>query len=370
MIRVTYSHHIFLEQEFGGVSRYFYELATRVAQDPRFDAAIIAPCYVNHYLRRAPAGLVRGAPMPRFEFRGAWRIRKLMQKAALAGAYRGMARAEGIIHETYYASAVAGKAKRRVLTVYDMIHELFPQHFPEQGMEAARAAKRDAVARADHIICISEATRRDLVRLLEVDPGKTSVVHLAQDLAASAGPAYALPSGKPFLLYVGARGGYKNFMALCKAYAASPRLRDAADLVAFGGGTFTAEERRTFAESGISAHLHHAEGGDALLATYYRGAAAFVYPSLYEGFGLPLLEAMACGCPVACSNASSIPEVAGNAALYMDPRSLDDMRAALETITGDAGLRDRLIGAGKARAAQFSWERCARETMDIYRAIA
>jgi glycosyltransferase involved in cell wall biosynthesis len=369
MIRVMYTHHIFQDQEFGGVSRYVFELAMRVAKDPGFDVSIVAPLYLSHYLREAPPSLVRGMPMPRFEFRGAWRIRKFLQRMSVPFAYARAGVAD-VIHETYYSAVPCGRAKRRVVTVHDMIHELFPGSFPAGSLEQAYAAKRAAVERADHVICVSEATRRDLVRLLGIEATKTSVVYHGQSLPAAEGIVHAPPGGRPYLLYVGARAGYKNFSRVCAAYAASGDLKHAVDLVAFGGGNFTAPERQMFSELGIAAHIRHASGGDEQLGAHYRGALAFVYPSLYEGFGFPPLEAMACGCPVVCSNTSSIPEVAGDAALYVDPHSLDDVRTALEKIVGDTGLRERLIGAGKARAALFSWERCARETMDIYRGLA
>jgi glycosyltransferase involved in cell wall biosynthesis len=369
MIRLTYSHHIFQQQEIGGVSRYVYELATRVAADRDFDVAVIAPFHVNRYLREAPPGLVRGMPMPRFEFRGAWRLRKLIQSMSVGCAYAGV-RAADIVHESYYSQKPYGRAKRRVVTVHDMIHELFPDDFPQDSLEAAYAAKRAAVDRADHVICDSESTRRDLVRLLGVDTQKTSVIHLGQGFPPGAGAVQALPRGRPFFLYVGARGGYKNFSRVCTAYAASNDLKRAADLVAFGGGDFTSAERQMFAELGIQGNIRHATGGDELLGAHYRGALAFVYPSLYEGFGLPPLEAMACGCPVVCSNTSSLPEVVGDAGLYMDPANVEDMRIALERIMADDGLRERLVRAGRSRVALFSWDRCANQTMDIYRALA
>lgn len=369
MIHLSYSHHIFLEQKVGGVSRYIYELATRVAQDPDFEVSVVAPLYVNHYLRQAPRGLVRGMHMPDLQFRGAWRLRRLIkaiQSQAIARAYRSSG--TDIIHESYYSRVPYGHARRRVVTVHDMIHELLTDYFPEGPRMEAHATKRAAILRADHVICVSEATRRDLVRLLDVDIGKTSVVYHGVN-PVPAGGVYRLSSGKPFLLYVGKRDGYKNFRALCLAYAASASLGRGVDVVAFGGGAFTAAEQQLFAELGIRERMHHADGADEELNNHYRGARAFVYPSMYEGFGLPPLEAMAAGCPVACSNRGSIPEVVADAGLYFDPADVDDMRQALESIVSDGLLRERLVAAGTVRAASFSWERCASQTMDIYRSL-
>lgn len=368
MIHLTYTHHAFLQQRFGGVSRYFYELAMRAAQAADFDVSIVAPFFVNEYLRGAPRALIRGMPMPEFEFRGAWRIRKRIHQLSIPCAYLG-ARTADVIHETYYSTAPYGDATRRVTTVHDMIYELFPAQYPPGVAAAASAAKRASVSRADHVICVSEATRRDLVRLMEVDPAKTTVIHHGVSLSPESGSGQALAGDRPYLLYVGARSDYKNFAGLCAAYAASASLQRHVELVAFGGGKFSADELAMFSRLGIQGKVRHGDGGDQQLGAFYRGALAFVYPSLYEGFGFPPLEAMACQCPVVCSNTSSIPEVVGDAGLYFDPAEVEDMRQALERIADDGNLRERLVSAGRARAALFSWERCGSQTMDIYRSL-
>src|SRR5258706_1095736 len=186
-------------------------------------------------------------------------------------------------------------------------------------------------------------------------------------------PAAADATGdiRPFLLYVGDRRGYKNFLGLVQAYAASPWLRDNFRITCFGGGNFSPSERETFAALRLGdAHIRQIAGGDERLARLYRNAAVFIYPSIYEGFGIPLLEAMSLDCPIACSRSSSIPEVAGDAGEYFDPTDLDSIRHALENVLQSAHRRQELVALGRLQRQRFSWERCARETLRGYRELS
>jgi glycosyltransferase involved in cell wall biosynthesis len=241
-------------------------------------------------------------------------------------------------------------------------------------MDPTTQWKKDAVSRADHVICISENTRRDLVEMFGVAETKVSVVYLGYDELATSGKepeaVAAVTSSCPYLLYVGTRGGYKNFEGLLRAYASSGFLRDNFSLVTFGDGPFRGEENLLIKELGLSnGQVKQIGGEDNVLGHLYKGAAAFVYPSLYEGFGIPPLEAMSIGCPVICSNTSSLPEVVGNAGEYFDPGSIESIRTALETVLQSTTRRDDLIKMGHMRSASFSWARCADETLAIYRSL-
>jgi glycosyltransferase involved in cell wall biosynthesis len=254
-----------------------------------------------------------------------------------------------------------------VLTVFDMIHERFPGSFPPTDRTAQH--KATAVARADHVVCISHSTRSDLIEMLGVAPHRTSVVHLGHTLQTAA-PRGAASVDGPYVLYVGQRGGYKNFLPLARALAASAAGADGIRLVAFGGGPFTASERAELAASGYDERrVEQRSGGDDELARLYAHASALAYPSLYEGFGIPPLEAMALDCPVVCSNTSSLPEVVGEAAELFDPCVPASMTAALDRVLLDAQRADALRARGRARVAQFSWERCAAETHAVYAAL-
>jgi glycosyltransferase involved in cell wall biosynthesis len=274
-----------------------------------------------------------------------------------------------IVHETYYAGDSYGSSSaRRVLTVYDMIHELFASEYPAD--DKTSKLKEIATKRADHIICISENTRKDLLEIFDLPEDKVSVVYLGFDSLVLDTALLEHKECKPYLLYVGQRWGYKNFDGFLKAYASSSFLRNHFDVVCFGGGAFTPDELSFFASLGLSnRQVSQISGTDSKLASVYSNAALFVYPSLYEGFGIPPLEAMSLGCPVACSNNSSIPEVAGNAAEYFDADNIDSIRVAMEHVVNSNSRRDELINLGKLRCAEFSWQRCANETLDVYRGL-
>lgn len=365
-MRIAFDHQIFSWQEYGGVSRYAFEVAAELAVHLGQDVAVIAPLFVNQYLRAAPPQLkVLGRAVP--AVRGAGRVfRDLTAPLALPLLHRF---APDIVHETYYSFLrLAPRRSRVVLTVYDMIHERFQG--PLSWLDPTRREKAAAVARADHIICISAQTRDDLLSILKVDPAKTSVVHLGFTLTAPAAVASFKAPPRPFLLYVGKRGGYKNFAGLLRAVAASPALRRDFDVVCFGGGKFTPAERWAVRRLGLAANqVRQVSGNDAVLAELYRRARGFVYPSLYEGFGIPPLEAMSFDCPAACSDASSMPEVVGDAALLFDAREVDAIRRAVERVVFDEVLRGELIARGRRRLEQFSWARCARETLSVYQRV-
>ncbi|MGV0052819.1 glycosyltransferase, partial [Mycobacterium colombiense] len=221
-MKVAFDHQTFAIQRYGGVSRYFFELASRLPSHGVPEVCVVAPLYINNYLALdAGRRLTRGRHVSnRF---GDWWIGlrqpvsvvEAMNRFAAPLAWRGVK--PDIIHETYFTNKPVGKARCRVVTVYDMIHELFADEFPDAA--SMTAAKRAAVNRADHIICISENTRRDLVRLYGIDPNTTSVVHLGYSNVNVDSAKSKSDGNRPILLYVGHRRGYKNFKMLLQAYS-------------------------------------------------------------------------------------------------------------------------------------------------------
>lgn len=365
VIRVAYDSQIFAQQQFGGIARYFCELANGVAQAPDFDSRVVAPLHRNEYLLGAK-NLNRGVffnPTDRI----AGKLMRIANQLVSPWQLRGYA--PDVLHETYYLeSNHAGVNCARVVTVFDMINELLEPESSDREMETR--AKRAAVARADSVICISEHTRRDLIDLLGVPEQKTHVVHLGFTLTAVPAAENQAATRRPFLLYVGKRGGYKNFDTLLAAFASSVRLRADFALLAFGGGGFSEKEHLRIAELGLkSGEVVQTGGNDDVLSALYRDARCFIYPSMYEGFGIPPLEAMSFGCPVVSSNTSSIPEVVGDAAITIDPTDVDAMRDAIERAVFDEEVRRDLISRGAVRIRRFSWKNCAEETMKIYQSL-
>jgi len=364
-VRVTYDFQTFIEQSYGGISRYIYEIATRINTEDGFTSRILAPFYKNNYLSSSDS-IVAGMRLP-------WDpvTRQIYRKINwIASPFVAKFTGTDILHETYYQHRpIPIKHKAVVLTIYDMIHERFKHLFPIS--DATMFLKKDAILRADYIICISESTRRDLLEYFNLPESKITVIHLGFNETIdtqSEFPPFLLK--KPYLLYVGSRIGYKNFDRLLRAYSSSPILLQTFSLVCFGGGGFDRSELKLFAELGLNNnHVMQLGGNDALLQTLYKQATLFVCPSLYEGFGITLLEAMNAGCPIACSTTSSLPEVAGDAAQYFDPYDVESIKYALEILAESDSIRADLIERGLRRVSFFSWSKCAQETLASYKHV-
>lgn len=279
-----------------------------------------------------------------------------------------------LLHATYVAPPLSPKPF--VLTIHDLGFELFPEFFPASLRLRLSKLTEWGVKRARLIIADSEETRRTLEQVYGVDSRKISVVLLGcppdfqktpQAEDALVRSRYKLPP--EYLLYVGKLQARKNTARLLRAYAKlKKRYPETPDLVLVGRRTWLSDE--TFASlesSGVTAHIHiigHVD--DAELPAIYRGASVFIFPSLFEGFGFPLLEAMASAVPVASSDLSSLPEVGGDAVVYFDALNEDDIAEKVHTLLNDSALRASLIERGLERIKQFTWETTARQTIDVY----
>ena len=329
-MKIVFDHQTFGWQKYGGISRYIYEIALQLSLQSGIDVTVASPFYVNEYLKKAPKSLkVLGVHVCQLPKTG--RILRAINHVIVFLLVRYLR--PNIVHETHYSSKrCAPKGAKVVLTVYDMIHERFSDQF--SPFDSTIIEKAIAVAHADHIICISDQTRTDLIDLLKVSPDKISVVYLGFSLTCEPHLIKKIDaSSQPFLLYVGARRGYKNFENLLKAYAASNYLSANYELVCFGGGDFTSKELGMMKALNINAkNIRQVSGSDEVLAGLYEAASVFVYPSLYEGFGIPPLEAMSFSCPVVCSNVSCIPEVVGDAAEMFDPNDIKSIQSAIERV--------------------------------------
>jgi len=260
-----------------------------------------------------------------------------------------------IFHSTYYRLPAA-RGPKVVTTVYDFVYERFAS-LPRRLVHGVQ--KQAALAGSDRIICISENTRRDLIEFGgERYRARSVVVPLA---AAAAFRPVAGVTRQPQVLFVGARGGYKNFTALVHALAP---LREVS-LLCVGGGELTSDERAHL-ERNLPGRYRSAGflTNDELNLEYNR-SLCLAYPSLYEGFGIPVLEAMRAGCPVIAVAASAIPEVAGDAALLLQRGDPDEIRRAIESVA-QADTRASLVARGAARSAGFSWDETFRRTLGVY----
>jgi glycosyltransferase involved in cell wall biosynthesis len=269
--------------------------------------------------------------------------------------------------------------RHSVVTVHDLGYHYYPEaHTLFQNLYLRWSARHNARS-ATRVLADSEATRRDLMRYYRTAGEKIAVVYPGCDesltpvsdpaLLAAVRARYGIAG--PYLLYVGTLHPRKNLVRLVQAFAAL--LRHTQDRSASPDLTLVLAGKKGWLYDEISTQVRKlgveervllpGYVPDSDLASLLSGALAFVFPSLYEGFGLPVLEAMACGRPVVCSNASSLPEVAGDAALLVDPLDVDALTEGLAQIVSDEGLRRELVNKGFQQVSKFSWQRCAREAM-------
>ena len=263
-----------------------------------------------------------------------------------------------------------------VATVHDLSYELFPEDAPPRDRLVLGLLLPLSVRRAAAIIAVSENTRRDLLRRFAVPDERVSVIYEAapphmqrvtdQDSIRQARQTYGLV--QPYILAVGNLQPRKNLARLVEAYAVIRRQGVAAQLVITGQGRWRESELvRRVQEMGLTRDVvFTGYVPDSVLPVLYSGAAVFAYPSLYEGFGLPVLEAMTCGAPVVTSNVSSLPEVAGDAALLIDPRDVAALAGALCALLTRPELADDLRARGYKQAALFSWQKAAQQTLAVY----
>jgi glycosyltransferase involved in cell wall biosynthesis len=284
-------------------------------------------------------------------------------------------RSADIVHATNPAAIPpAAPGQRLVVTVHDLAYEHFPDAFPWRWRTLYRLGLRAAVKRADAIVTPSRNTAEDILSRTKIDPARLHVVPLAASLEAGRlEPGDVLPRLKiraPYVLFVGTLEPRKNLVRLVRAYRRVAATGVPHALVLAGPlGWRTKALMREIALHGLGDIVLTGPLSGEDLDAVYRAADVFVYPSLYEGFGLPVVEAMARGVPAVASNTSSVPEVAGDAALGVNPRSVREIATAIESLLTDTNLAEKLAARGRARAERFSWNETARLTVHVYEEV-
>lgn len=363
--RVAYDHKAFSAFRFGGVSRYFAKLIGKARQSEHVSVVTPYRFIMNQHMLLEEPGRFRTLLLNR-SFRGEGRILNALNT------FRGrrvLRRGDfDLLHPTSYDPWFLEDLgeKPYVMTVYDLIHELYANRFT--AAELMIEDKRPLLPRAARIMTISDSTRADLIRLYNIAPDRVVTVHLGGDhvlddaRAPSALAAPALPDR--YVLFVGTRGRYKNFDRFASVLAPLMAARPDLHLVCVGGRSLEPEEMVPFAA--LLGRIHHLSAHDSQLQSIYSRAQMLVFPSLYEGFGLPLVEAFFCGCPVACADRSSFPEVAGDAAVYFDPENAESMSDAIIRLLDGRDLRGEMRRRGEIRAKDFTWRQTADRTVNIY----
>ncbi len=365
-MKILYDHQIFTAQKYGGISRYLYELMKEFDLLEGIDTDISLLLSNNHYIATKKYTNHTNF-LTEKEFRGKQRLFNFFNKPN--SIYRLKSQNFDIFHPTYYDPYFLDYIGNKpfVLTVYDMIHEKFSDMFAP--LDKTSIQKRLLVEKATKVIAISQSTKKDLIELFGTDESKIEVVYLGNSMCSNNSDNEKLDIPKKYMLFVGSRGAYKNFERFI--VSVSEILNKDKDLyvICAGGGKFNAQELDSFLNLNIDEQVKQYNLDDNTLANLYKNAQLFVFPSLYEGFGIPILESFACECPLVCSDTSSLPEVAGDAAQYFNPYSEESIKDAVEIVLNSNTFQNELRQKGIKRLELFSWKQTAIETKKIYESI-
>lgn len=360
-MRLALDEQIFAIQRYGGISRMFAELARQFslhAAEGVTLAPLAAPV-VNRYILDDPQ---LSTALHAQQARSEW--------TALARYFSRLRSTKHIdvVHNTFYLphGLASTNGAKRVVTVHDMIPEMMPQ--TRRRLDWL-TLKRKYVETADLVICVSESTRDDLNRIYGHIEAPIRVVHhgVADRFHPGAPRLDFLP--ERYVLFVGNRGQYKDAELLFQAFAQIARDHDDLQLLCVGGSGLSASEVARLDSLGIRSRVSQRFLPDDQMVSAYAHAEVFVFPSRFEGFGLPALEAMATGTPVLLARATSLPEVGGKAAMYFSPGDPRELAEQLRELVENSGLRERMSKSGIEHAAAFTWSSTARRTAAAYREV-
>ncbi len=364
-MKIQYDHQIFSFQKYGGVSRYFYELINNFNNDEEIQTEIHLLISNNYYLSNQEF-IGYNNFFPNLDFRGKQQIITKINK--IYSSYWTQKKDYDVFHPTYYDPYFLKDIGNKpfVLTVHDMIHEKFSNYFNTNDNTSRH--KKLLSEKASKIIAVSEHTKKDLIEIFDTKPSKIEVVYHGNSMI-SKGNILQVATPNRYILFVGARNGYKNFDFFVSATARLLKHDTDLSIICAGGGKFNSSELSLFDKLNISNQVFQYNLDDDALIALYRQADLFVFPSLYEGFGIPILEAFSCDCPVVCSNSSSLTEISGNGAIYFDPMDINSLYTSIAKVLDNNGLQEELIQNGRKRLKLFSWEKTARETKKVYDSV-
>ncbi len=353
---IAYTYHG-LVKKIGGVPRYFYENIIRIKNTHQ--VKIFMRFVTNMYF----ANILTGKPFPldKYKIPGKDKFRRFLENINLFFSLKF--KDYDIVHHTRESRTVLKWAKSPVVIT---IHDMTPELYYKEDKKRIRTRKY-IIHKADLVICVSENTKKDLLKIYpDVDERKLCVIYHGFNPFTG---TYSQIFDKPYLLYVGARSSeYKNFLGMLRAIADTLKSRNL-NLVCTGAA-FSKSESAEIASLGLTDRMIPAGYvDDNTLASLYHGAECFIYPSMHEGFGLPILEAFANQCPACVSDTSCFPEIGGDAVAYFNPSDAKSMAESIENVLDHPDLRAEMIAKGKERLKLFSWDEAAEKTIEAYKKV-
>lgn len=371
--RILIDPQVFLNQKYGGISRSYAEIWKYIHVN-NTEYLVDCPLYYSENLHLMEIGLL---PINFFKFlhnysfKGLGRIKDQLKKRSIKRTSKILSNKSTdyflcTYYDTYFLKYIGDIPL--ILTVYDMIHEIFPQYFINDQTTVTN--KKKLLERANIIIAISENTKNDILRIYpHLKESKIKVVPLAQSIVdGKLKRDLKLP--EEYILYVGNRELYKNFDFFIECATRVLKEYPSLYVVCAGGGEFKVNEIKNLKSLGIYDKVRQINFYDSELGLIYKGSKVFVFPSLYEGFGIPTLEAMKCGCPVILSKTSCMQEVAGDAAIYFQPNDNESLIRSIKNILVDNEFKNRLIEKASERVKLFTWEKTAMGYLDAIKSIS
>ncbi|MGL4338729.1 MAG: glycosyltransferase family 4 protein [Turicibacter sp.] len=355
-MKVLFDHQAFTMQRFGGISKYHVALQKELLS-LGVSSEIFAPFSDNYYLSEAfsNTNTIRLPLKKHFLNRAIFHLNNQITKSKIRNIN------DCIFQPTFYDPYFRNCKMPVVLTVHDLTHELYFEKSPV--VESFLKKKKEAILRADQIIAISNNTKHDLIHHYDIDPNKVSVIY------HGVYQAYIQKNESdrkaPYLLYVGERQGYKNFCFMLESI--SPILKEFTLNLVCCGKPFSDKELELIKKLDLSDLISVKQPNDQELNILYNNATLFIYPSLYEGFGMPILEAFSNKCPICISNSSSFPEIARNGALYFDPKDKDSIYSTIRKAVLSEDLRLELVEKGGEIVKDYTWQNTAKCTIEVYK---
>ena len=355
-MKLFFSYSIFYQQKYGGISSYFVNLAKEYLKNQK-DISIACKFHKNFNLKKIDR-IVDG-----YRINYPFFFNKIIENTNEFFFIKKINLIKpDLIHFTYfYKNFKKIKNIKKIINCWDLTHEKFNKHSQLINL------KKKNFLEADKILCPSFTVKKDLLSYYNLDENKIQVTYFSSDFEIEQIKSRSLQNS---ILYVGSRSDYKNFDKFIKSFSLSKKLKNDFNIIIFGGESPKQNGLDILKKYNIKEDkFQFVNGSNDDLKYYYKNARIFIYPSLYEGFGIPLIESMRMGCPVISSNGGALKEVGGSGISYFDPHDVDDIRSKLENFIYDDAKINAAINYGYKRSSKYSWKKCAQETYKAYESL-